>query len=53
MEIGVWPQGSLGSFEQGSRWGLSLRRAAGPVNIVPNWHDMIGHAAPFSAGWKS
>src|SRR5882672_2168693 len=22
--------------------------AAGSVNIVPNWHDMIDHAVPFS-----
>ncbi|MGY3496697.1 hypothetical protein [Bradyrhizobium sp. USDA 4502] len=27
--------------------------AAGAVNIVPNWHDMIGHAVPFSPGWRS
>jgi hypothetical protein len=25
--------------------------AAGSVNIKPNWHDMKGHAAPFSSGW--
>jgi hypothetical protein len=24
--------------------------AAGSVNIVPNWHDRTGHAAPFSPG---
>jgi hypothetical protein len=27
--------------------------AAGSVNIVPNWHDMIGHAMPFSKGWRN
>ncbi|WP_176731424.1 hypothetical protein [Bradyrhizobium elkanii] len=27
--------------------------AAGAVNIVPNWHDMIGRAVPFSPGWNS
>lgn len=25
---------------------------AGAVNIVPNWHDRIGYAAPFSKGWR-
>jgi hypothetical protein len=24
----------------------------GAVNIVPNWHDRIGHALPFSRKWK-
>jgi hypothetical protein len=27
--------------------------AAGSVNIVPNWHDRIGHAVPFTKGWRS
>ena len=27
--------------------------AAASVNIVPNWHDMRGHAVPFSRSWKS
>jgi hypothetical protein len=27
--------------------------AAGSVNIVPNWHDMIGHAIPFSKGSRN
>jgi len=22
------------------------------VNIVPNWHDRVGHAIPFSQGWR-
>jgi hypothetical protein len=26
--------------------------APGAVNIVPNWHDMHGHARPFSRDWK-
>jgi hypothetical protein len=26
--------------------------AIGAVNIVPNWHDRIGHRTPFSAGWR-
>lgn len=25
----------------------------GAVHIVPNWHDMVSHAVPFSVGWKS
>jgi hypothetical protein len=27
--------------------------AAGSVNIVPNWHDMTGHAVPFSPSWHT
>ena len=26
---------------------------AGSVNIVPNWHDRVGHAVPFSRHWKT
>jgi hypothetical protein len=26
--------------------------AAGSVHIVPNWHHRVGHAVPFSKGWK-
>jgi hypothetical protein len=31
---------------------LRYLRRGGPVNIVPNWHDMNGHAVPFSRSWK-
>jgi hypothetical protein len=27
--------------------------AAGSVNIVPNWHDRIGSAVPFTRHWKT
>jgi hypothetical protein len=26
---------------------------AGSVNIVPNWHDGVSHAVPFTRHWKS
>ena len=26
--------------------------ATGSVNIVPNWHDKVGHAVPFTRHWK-
>lgn len=25
----------------------------GAVHVVPNWHDRVGHAMPFSPEWKS
>lgn len=27
--------------------------APGAVNVVPNWHDRVGEAVPFTAGWKT
>jgi len=27
--------------------------AAGSVNIVPNWHDMVGLVVPFSKSWRN
>jgi hypothetical protein len=26
--------------------------SARSVNIVPNWHDRVGHAVPFTKHWK-
>jgi hypothetical protein len=34
----------------GWRLVCTARGAAGSVNIVPNWHDRIGYAVPFSKG---
>ena len=30
---------------------MVLEGLRGKENIKPNWHDMKGHAAPFSSGW--
>ena len=27
--------------------------AVGSVNIVPNWHDMVGHTVPFTERWHN
>jgi hypothetical protein len=37
----------------GSRLVCKQCGAAGSVNIVPNWHDMTMHVAPFTRRWKT
>src|SRR6476661_5223842 len=37
----------------GSRLVCKECGAAGSVNIVPNWHDRVGDAVPFTRHWKT
>ncbi|MBR0884780.1 hypothetical protein ABIF65_007086 [Bradyrhizobium japonicum] len=37
----------------GWRFVCKVCGAAGAVHIAPNWHDRIGHAVPFTKGWKA
>jgi hypothetical protein len=52
VRLDTLPQGQPWS-RVGWRFVCKARGFAGSVNITPNWHDMKGRHAPFSASWRT